>query len=195
MLALLHVSLDVCPFLGAATGYEVVLNVRLTVNLLDELGNKLVNSILVRVVNEELNHTTNFYLGNTVVVQDSLLVIFVTLLELFTLLVELLLELLTELLLHLVRDMLEGVGLQDTHFVVDGFDSRDKATAGLLQSLLESHLDVEKVTLEGLDELEQVALVRVVVDRFARVLQHVSLGLDASENVLLLLFVCLDLAN
>jgi len=195
VLALLHVSLDVCPFLGAATGYEVVLNVRLTVNLLDELGNKLVNSILVRVVNEELNHTTNFYLGNTVVVQDSLLVIFVTLLELFTLLVELLLELLTELLLHLVRDMLEGVGLQDTHFVVDGFDSRDKATAGLLQSLLESHLDVEKVTLEGLDELEQVALVRVVVDRFARVLQHVSLGLDASENVLLLLFVCLDLAN
>ena len=185
------------PFSVTATCDRTVLEEGLSINLLDEQGDKFINRVLT-LVDEDIDDSADTLLERLHIVrlECRLHVLFDLRLEELLLFVELFLELDAEALV-LGGDITEGLALQLSHLIVDLLDFAEVLTAGRLKSLLQCHLDVEQVTLQLDDQFGQSgSLGRIVFVMLAfATCAFQSSVLNVEEDVLLLLLVLLDLAD
>ena len=192
MLVLVDALGDLVPFGLAALSDLTILGGGISLDFLDELGDELINCILILVIDEDVDNATGsgFKTSETVLFESKIIVINPSL-ETLTLLIELFLQLDTEL-LELVGNVLEGISLQGSHVVVDFLNLSEELRPCAFKSLLKSHFDIEKITLKRLNELQKFALVGVIAERQAIFFKFGTLLVDLTEDVLFSLLVGLD---
>ena len=186
------------PFSVTATRDRTVLEEGLSINLLDEQGDKFINRVLT-LVDEDVDDGADTLLERLHIVrlECRLHVLFDLRLEELLLFVELFLELDAEALV-LGGDITEGLALQLGHLIVDLLDFAEVLTAGRLKSLLQRHLDIEQVTLQLDDQFGQsgpLGRIVFVMLAFATCALFRSSVLNVDHYVLLLLLVLLNLAD
>ena len=185
------------PFSVTATRDRTILEEGLSINLLDEQGDKFINRVLT-LVDEDVDDGADTLLERLHIVrlECRLHVLFDLRLEELLLFVELFLELDAEALV-LGGDITEGLALQLGHLIVDLLDFAEVLTAGRLKGLLQRHLDIEQVTLKLDDQFGQpgpLGCIVFVMLAFATCAFQSSV-LNVEEDVLLLLLVLLNLAD
>ena len=185
------------PFSVTATCDRSVLEEGLSINLLDEQGDKFINRVLA-LVDEDVDDGSDTLLEclHIVRLERRLHVLFDLRLEELLLFVELFLELDTEALVF-GGDITEGLTLQLSHLIVDLLYLTEVLTSGRLKRLLQRHLDIEQVTLQLDDQLGQPRLhnrIVFVMLAFAT-LVIIAFDIDFEVDVLLFLLVLLDLSN
>ena len=192
MLVLVDALGDLVPFGLAALSDLTILGGGISLDFLDELGDELINCILILVIDEDVDNATGsgFKTSETVLFESKIIVINPSL-ETLTLLIELFLQLDTKL-LELVGNVLEGISLQGSHVVVDFLNLSEELRPCAFKSLLKSHFDIEKITLKRLNELQKFALVGVIAERQAIFFKFGTLLVDLTEDVLFSLLVGLD---
>ena len=81
------------------------------------------------------------------------------------------------------------------HLLIDQLDLIEVLGTRGLQSLLKSHLNVEKVPLEHQDELDELAFLSCVVVGVVGTILSIAFLLDVTEDVLLSFLVRLNLRD
>ena len=130
VLAVHHRLSDIFPLAVSALRDLVFTDTDILLDLFTELEDKLIDSVLVLIVDEHFKHATCLDLLHTVVIKRVLFIFLVALLELFSFLVKCLLELLSELSRDFGRNSIEGESLLREHIIIDVFDFSDETGAG-----------------------------------------------------------------
>lgn len=198
ILILFNLVLKGLPLANSAPCNQTILIVRLTFDLFNEECDHFVDGILVLVENDLKRGANGLIAVRDAVVFDHAVHVlaFNPLNKVLLLLVQLLLELDAES-DELRGDVTEDFSLQGRHLFVDLLDLAKELSLGGIQCLLESHLDVHKVALECLDQINQLVLLPTIVFKVLIAVSCVlgSLLEDVSEDVLLCLLVHLNLRD
>ena len=136
------------PFSVTATRDRSVFEEGLSINLLDEQGDKFINRVFA-LVDEDVDDGSDTLLERLHIVrfERRLHVLLDLRLEELLLFVELFLELDTEALVF-GGDITESLTLKLSHLIVDLLDLTEVLTSGRLKRLLQRHFDIEQVTLQ-----------------------------------------------
>ena len=133
-LVFLDIPCDLLPFVETAFRDEIVFACCLEFDFLDELSNKLIDSLLVSVISKNIEYCTNTSIDAdyAILFKSCLFILLVLNLELLALLVQLFLQLDAEL-LELLRDCCKDVRLQVAHINVDLMNLGRELVASLVQ--------------------------------------------------------------
>jgi len=158
----LDVALDGLPLVCDSLGYGGVLSTCFLLDLFDKLGHQFIDTFVAVVTCEDIKHRACLNLSVAILLQSLLRVVLKLDDKGFTLSVELFFEFLAED-LHFVVDVAVEFKLQIGNLFVDQLNSAKEAVSGLLESLLQSHLNIKKITFECGNEALQLLLVGGVV--------------------------------